>query len=70
MPAYYVMVNSGRSTFTKEAQFFIDQGGLRESWGKHWTRIEADSLEDAQIKGCKLLGGNPTHCKGFEYSDE
>lgn len=33
----------------KEAQFFIDQGGLDEEWGEPWEYFEAYDLADAYM---------------------
>jgi hypothetical protein len=41
--------------YAKEEAFFIEQGGLRESWGKDWRRVRASSIEEARVKGKKML---------------
>lgn len=35
----------------KTKELFLAQKGDRQDWGKHWTEIEADSIEDAREKG-------------------
>jgi NTP pyrophosphatase (non-canonical NTP hydrolase) len=59
---YYVYFN-GVSVFVKEGYFFRAQGGDVESWGKDWTCVYADSIEDARHKGFQILevahGSNP-----------
>jgi hypothetical protein len=54
---YMVHVNSGRATFVKERQFFLDQGGGTQPWGKAWKKVRARSIEEARELGAKLLGG-------------
>lgn len=37
------------SPMIKEADFFVEQGGLKEDWGKKWEPIEdAASIGDAR----------------------
>lgn len=45
---YYVHANSAGSIFVKTKEFFEQQGGLMEPWGKAWQPIEAASLADAR----------------------
>ncbi|MCO7556147.1 dATP/dGTP pyrophosphohydrolase domain-containing protein [Metapseudomonas otitidis] len=45
---YFAHRNAGNKVFVKVGQFFRDQGGLTQEWGKNWTRIKADSLEQAR----------------------
>jgi hypothetical protein len=55
---YFVSISSFQHPFTekkatvyvKEGEFFRSQGGLTEDWGKHWTGIQASSLDDARLK--------------------
>jgi hypothetical protein len=49
MHKYYVHHN-GHSCFVKEAAYFEKQGGLTEDWGKAWSPLYADSIEDARTK--------------------
>lgn len=46
----------GSAVYVKEWQFFVEQGGLREPWGKNWLLIEAESIDDARKRGKKLMG--------------
>ncbi len=48
---YYVHRNSGGAVFVKEGEFFEQQGGLTEEWGKHWTVVQACSIEHARAIG-------------------
>lgn len=48
MNDYYIHRNSGQAVFVKEAGFFESQGGLTEAWGKAWTKISAESVDDAR----------------------
>lgn len=54
---YYVHKNAGDFIFVKEGEFFKEQGGLREPWGKAWIPVKASSIEDARQIGAKLLNG-------------
>lgn len=42
--------------FVKTGDFFREQGGLRESWGKHWIGIDALSIDDARNKATTYFG--------------
>ena len=51
---YYVLVKPW-GVYVKEAQFFIDQGGLLDEWGNSWQGpIAADDIEHARQLGAKL----------------
>lgn len=50
---HYVQVKDS-AVFVKDAAFFVEQGGLREPWGKTWEPVEADSLYDARRIAIKL----------------
>lgn len=50
---YYVYYN-GHSWFVKTAEFFEQQGGLTEEWGKSWKPIYATTIEHARDKA-KIL---------------
>ena len=50
MSAYYVLTTDSNVS-VKEGEFFRQQGGLSEPWGKNWQRIEACCLYDARRKG-------------------
>lgn len=53
MSAYYILVNAA-GVYTKEGDFFLKQGGLKEEWGKTWELIDAASLYEARNKGIAL----------------
>lgn len=44
------------TVYVKEGDFFREQGGLTEAWGKHWTGIKATSLADARLKAHASVG--------------
>ena len=46
-------------TFNKDGDFFEEQGGLVEDWGKDWKPLAASSLEDAREKGTEMRDGRP-----------
>ena len=52
---FFAHRNTGNKVFVKVGQFFLDQGGLTQEWGKGWTRIKADSLEHAYTVAEKVL---------------
>lgn len=43
------------SVFVKEKDFFLSQRGDVEDWGKNWVEVEAESIEDARLKGCSMF---------------
>lgn len=51
--SFYVHFN-GSAHFVKEASFFMEQGGLREKWGKAWVEVMALDIEDARRVSAKL----------------
>lgn len=59
MRIFYVHKSWANAVFVKTEAFFKDQGGLTEDWGKGWTPIGAESIEDARERGKKLLPDNP-----------
>lgn len=60
--AYYVHYN-GTSVFVKDVEFFEEQGGLTEPWGKNWKILFAESIEDAREKGYTLFGVERTEAQ-------
>jgi len=44
----YYIHNNGSHTFVKEEEFFKQQGGEVNPWGKSWIRVEATSIEAAR----------------------
>ena len=62
---YYVLIRVFQNPFdeekkatvyVKEGNFFRQQGGLKEEWGKNWIGIEATSLSDARFKAHESVG--------------
>lgn len=53
---HYVLQSSAmpKSYFVKEAAFFVEQGGLRDSWGARWQPVNAQSIEQAREIAAKL----------------
>jgi hypothetical protein len=49
---YYVLWRESvpNSPMVKEGEFFREQGGLSQDWGKNWEPIEASSIGDARRK--------------------
>ena len=54
MNRYYWHWN-GAAVSIKVESFFIEQGGLIAEWGRHWTLIEADSIEDARTRAKHIV---------------
>lgn len=52
---YYVHRNSGDAVFVKEVEFFKEQGGLTERWGKAWRKVRAYTIEHARTVGEKVI---------------
>ncbi len=52
---YMVHCNSGGSVYVKTLEFFREQGGFVDLWGKNWKPVVASSIEDAREKGCALF---------------
>lgn len=50
MKKFAILVNCAGSTFVKDYDYFVSQGGLTEKWGKFWKIIEAEDLDDARVK--------------------
>lgn len=61
--AIHVSEVSGH-TFVKDYDYFVSQGGLKQSWGKHWKIIEAKDLDDARVIAIKQPGAiSGLHCE-------
>ncbi len=52
MVTHYILVNEA-GVYTKDASFFVSQGGLVEEWGKNWEPVTARSLYAARNIGIK-----------------
>lgn len=63
---HYVMCNSGKALFVKEAGFFESQGGLTDSWGKAWKPVRAASIGDARRQAAKIFGVPLSHIHAGE----
>lgn len=53
----------GGSTFVKEFQFYIDQGGLRQAWGKNWIIVHADDMDGARVEAIRRSGFAGLYCR-------
>lgn len=51
---FAVMTNWAGSTFVKEWDFYVGQGGLRDPWGRAWRPVMAFDIEHARQKGRRL----------------
>jgi len=47
----YMVSTNGAAVFMKTKEFFLDQGGDKQPWGKHWVEVRAKDIEDARSKG-------------------
>lgn len=47
---HFIMVNEA-GVYVKDGDFFVQQGGLKEPWGKNWKEIDADGLNHARMIG-------------------
>lgn len=60
---FYVSIQPW-AVYVKEADFFVEQGGLVQPWGKFWVGpIDAESIEDARTWG-KQQQMNPPEGRG------
>lgn len=50
---YYLLIEPW-AVYVKEGDFFRDQGGLTENWGKRWEPVVAADIEAARAIGIKL----------------
>lgn len=47
---FAILVSSAsRSTFVKDYDYFVSQGGLTDDWGKFWKIVEAPDLQGARM---------------------
>jgi hypothetical protein len=42
-----------KTCYVKEREFFLDQGGGKDKWGKAWRLVHARDIEDARTRGLK-----------------
>jgi hypothetical protein len=67
----YMVLIQPWGVYVKERSFFIQQGGLRDPWGKNWRRVRASSLEAARNKGKKMVrmkDGKRIRCTRTEWA--
>jgi hypothetical protein len=55
------------TVYVKEGDFFRSQSGLDAEWGRHWTPIEASSLNDARLKAHASVG---TACPRWHLEEQ
>lgn len=48
MKDFYYHINWAGAIFVKDGDFFVQQGGLQEKWGRAWKKIQAKSLDHAR----------------------
>ena len=53
---HYVLIKPW-SVYVKTANYFIEQGGLKNNWGKNWIGVEANSIAHARELGQKIKRG-------------
>ena len=53
MTTHYVLINEA-GVYVKEVNFFKEQGGLTNEWGRKWEPIDAKNLHDARRVGIEL----------------
>lgn len=47
---HFIMVNAA-GVYVKDGDLFVQQGGLKDPWGKNWKEIDADGLNHARMIG-------------------
>jgi hypothetical protein len=65
MKNYMVLIQPW-GVYVKERSFFVEQGGLRDLWGRAWRPVKASSIEAARNKGRKMTrvqGGKRIRCE-------
>ena len=50
---YYILIKPW-AVYVKDGQFFIDQGGLKNDWGKNWVPVWANSFDEARQIGINM----------------
>lgn len=56
---FMVHVGPSGAVFVKELEFFREQGGFEQDWGKAWTPVIANDIEDARTKRAGKFNGPP-----------
>jgi len=49
MNKFAILVGPSGSTFVKDYDFFVEQGGLKDPWGRNWKIVEAPTSEAARV---------------------
>lgn len=66
---FYILISGGRragwgelicTVYVKDGDYFIQQGGLKEEWGKNWIRVYANSIDHARGIGEQMFKSNPS----------
>lgn len=78
--AEYFLNLANYSVGVKAGDFFREQGGDCEPWGRDWVRVEAPSFYDARLIGVKMkkdrgeqvleIEGNPNYLDEFMESQK
>lgn len=57
-PTHYVWRNVAGSVFVKEAEFFVEQGGHAEKWGREWlpVTVDGDPISVESIERARKVG--------------
>lgn len=59
---FMVLVNEfSGSVFVKDLEFYRQQGGFKQDWGRKWFPVVALDIEDARKKGCEHPAARPYH---------
>lgn len=45
---YMTMINPASTVFVKELEFFREQGGFVEEWGRDWVPVVARNIDEAR----------------------
>lgn len=61
MKDYYVLIQD-HGIGTKDGDFFIEQGGLEQDWGKNWELIQAKDLDDARQVAIRMRRERYPNC--------
>lgn len=60
-------IGEGRHALVKEADYFIEQGGLTEPWGDTWIPVVADGINHARLLAW-FLGSNTPHPQAIAFN--
>jgi hypothetical protein len=70
MKKYMVLIQPW-GVYVKDYDFFVEQGGLKDPWGKHWRLVRASSIEAARNKGKRMTrvqDGKRIRCERTEWA--